>query len=288
LRNLPPLAAAVFACLLFIAGPVAEASPFGGTIFIDPDIITSADATTSIGVTDQGTGQRWMFDRRVNNFVFQTAYLFEATFSDGLAIEVQVNLEFGSAANAQVEALKYATVVGRLPTVLRVDVETMWIHQGVQPFGGGNNNLLIHTGQSASYEAAGILEETFVHEAAHTSLDAAHAASPGWLQAQLNDPDFISDYAHSNPTQEDIAESFLTWLAVRHRADRISASLYNTILSTIPNRLAYFDQQNFDMFPIVQVAAVPEPSSMFIFGGLGGLVCMLSSRRKAVRRKAAK
>jgi hypothetical protein len=264
-------------------GRSAEAALFSGTIFIDPDIITSADTTTFTGITATGTGSRLMFDRRVNSWVTLNALLFQATYGDGLSIEVQVNPEF-SASEAATEALKYATVVGRLPTALRVDVETMWIHKGVQPFGGGNNNLLIHTGQGDNYAVAGILEETFVHEAAHTSLDAAHAASAGWLLAQSGDGEFISDYAEANPTQEDIAESFLTWLAVRHRADRISPELYQGIVDTIPNRLAYFDEQAFDMFPITQAAAVPEPSSFVLFSALGGLVFLLNRRRTGLVR----
>ena len=59
--------------------------------------------------------------------------------------------------------------------------------------GGGNNNLLIHTDWSERhYERQGILEETFVHEAAHTSLDARHAQSAEWLQAQEADCHFTS------------------------------------------------------------------------------------------------
>ena len=68
---------------------------------------------------------------------------------------------------ARVEADFYAKEIGRLPVVLRKDLETVWIHQGVELFGGGNNNILIHTGQSVNYINDGILEETLVHEAAH-------------------------------------------------------------------------------------------------------------------------
>ena len=121
----------------------------------------------------------------------------------------------------------------------------------MQPFGGGNNNLLIHTGQSALYEADGILEETFVHEASHTSLDAAHASAAGWLAAQAADNEFISTYARDNPTREDVTESFLPYLAIRYRSERISQSLADTMLQTIPNRITYFDAQAFDMYPIV-------------------------------------
>jgi len=236
--------------------PPLAIPPFSGTIFIDPDIITASDPTTFLNVVYAGQGLRTMFDRRVNGLITVNAYLFNASFADGLAAEIQVNPEFGSPAAALVEAQKYGEVIGRLPTALRIDVETVWIHKGTQPFGGGNNNLLIHTGQTALYEADGVLEETLVHEASHTSLDATHAAAPNWLAAQTADGTFISTYAQSEPTREDIAESFLPYLAVRYRSDRISQSVADTILQTIPNRIAYFDNQSFNLYPLLTFADV--------------------------------
>ncbi len=230
--------------------PVSTTPPFAGTIFLDPDIILPSDPTTFKSLSSAGQGSRLMFDRRVDAFITLDAYLFNVSFDDGLVAEFQVNPEFGGSDAALAEAEKYAEVIGRLPTALRNDVETVWIHRGTQPFGGGNNNLLIHIGQADLYTADGILEETFVHEAAHTSLDAAHASAPAWLAAQSADPTFISTYARDFPSREDIAESFLPYLAIRYRADRISQSLANTILLTIPNRIAYFDDQSFDVYPV--------------------------------------
>ena len=217
---------------------------------MDPDIITASDPTTFQALSPKGQGNRTMFDRRANAFVQFQAYLFDATFSDGLSAEIQVNPEFGSSEAARVEAEKYAIVIGRIPKALRLDVLTVWIHKGMEPFGGGNNNLLIHVGQGDAYIADGILEETFVHEAAHTSLDAAHAASAGWLSAQAKDVNFISTYARDNPTREDVAESVLPWLAVRYRASRISSAQITKIQRAIPNRLAYFDSLNLVVLPI--------------------------------------
>lgn len=232
--------------------------PFSGTIFIDPDIITSADPTTLQTISYAGQGLRTMFDRRVNGWINVNAYLVNASFDDGLTAEIQINPEFGSSDAALVEAQKYGVVIGRLPTALRIDVKTVWIHKGTQPFGGGNNNLLIHIGQADLYEADGILEETFVHEAAHTSLDPTHAAAPNWLAAQTADGTFISTYARDFPNREDIAESFLPYLALRHRSSRISQSLADTIGQTIPNRMSYFDNQSLDMYPI-------QPKTFFVF-----------------------
>mgnify|MGYP001166520436 FL=1 len=224
--------------------------PFGGTIFIDPDIITSEDPTTFVSLSYAGTGTRQMYDRR-SGWVTLEPFLFPAEYDDGLNIEIQVNPEFGTWENAQVYALKYAEVIGRLTTQLRKDVETSWIHKGDEPFGGGNNNLLIHTDWSEkNYENQGILEETLVHEASHTSLDSYHAESEGWLSAQDKDCEFISTYARDNPIREDVAESYLPYLAIRYRSDRISDNLKKRIEEAIPNRIKYFDEQNFNMYPI--------------------------------------
>lgn len=115
--------------------------------------ITSSDPTTFQSLVAAGQGSRTMFDRRVNGWITVDAYLFDASYDDGLTAEIQVNPEFGSAAAALAEAEKYAEAIGRVPTALRVDVETAWIHMGVGPFGGGNNNLLIHIGQADLYVA---------------------------------------------------------------------------------------------------------------------------------------
>lgn len=99
--------------------------PFGGTIFLDPDVITESDPTAYQKLTDAGRGQRSMYDRRAD-WVDLNAFLFNASFSDGPEIEIQVNPEFGDVDTARAEALKYAPVIGRLPKCLRKDVETVW------------------------------------------------------------------------------------------------------------------------------------------------------------------
>jgi hypothetical protein len=230
--------------------PVNFIPPFDGTNFLDPDIITGSDNTTFVSLSYAGQATRTMFDRRVNNWITVTPFLFNSTYDDDLSIEIQVNPEFQISDVAEIEALKFAEIIGRLPTVLRIDVETVWIHKGIQPFGGGNNNILIHTGQASLYENDGVLEETLAHEASHTSLDAEYSTSSGWISAQKSDENFISSYARDNPTREDIAESFLLYMAIRYRSDRIDQSLENIILETIPNRIMYFDRQNFNMYPI--------------------------------------
>ena len=225
--------------------------PFAGTIFIDPDIITQDDPSTYEAITYVGKGQRTMYDRRVNDWVSLNAWLFEAAYEGGRLVEVQVNPEMDSLEAAS-QAERYAWYIGQLPNALRTELNTVWIHLGIEPFGGGNNNILIHCGQGELYIADGILEETLIHEASHTSLDGFYRDDPNWLQAQTEDMDFISTYAQSFPNREDIAESFLPYIAVRFRSDRISTELKSTIENTMPARIQFFDDQGFDMYPIIE------------------------------------
>lgn len=242
--------------------PEAEAAmdqpPFNGTVFIDPDILTGDDPSAFLALQYSGQSPRQMFDRRVDDWVIVNAFTFEAGFDDGLHSEIQVNPEFGSVAAATKEAEKYALLVGQLPTSLRLQVAMVWIHKGVELFGGGNNAILIHTGQTDVYEARGILEEVLIHEAAHTSIDMLHADSEGWRNAQAADGRFISTYARDNPDREDIAESFLPYIMVRHREDRIDMELSEIIRETIPNRNAYFDAQVWLWYPMVGSASLME------------------------------
>lgn len=253
------------AALVLAAAPSAQTTPpYAGTIFLDPDIVLPSDPSVFEAATYTGRGLRTVFDRRVNAFVEINAYLFGLSFSDGTTIEAQINPEFGSEARARTEAETYGRFVGQLARALRRDVDALWIHMGVEPFGGGNRSILIHTGQAALYVRDGVLEETLIHEAAHTSLDADHATSPGWIAAQGADPTFISTYARDNPQREDIAESVLPYLAVRYRRNRISADVYDTVTAAIPNRIAYFDAQGFDLTPFhpPPVAVAEEPAEI--------------------------
>lgn len=228
--------------------------PYNGTAFIDADILTPSDPSTADSMSYGGRGLRVMFDRRVNAFVEYDAYLFDLQFSDGLSAEVQVNPEFGSVKAAEAIADEMAHAIGQLPKVLRLDVQTVWIHQGDEAFGGGNNNLLIHTARAVSYQISGVLEEILLHEATHTSLDAAHSESAGWQAAQQSDNCFISTYAEDNPVREDLAESVVPYIAVRLRSDRITAGMRNTIEGSIPARLTYLDDQGLDFSPMIDTA----------------------------------
>ena len=231
--------------LLLMSTPALAEPPYSGTVFIDSDILTADDPSTFVQVIAAGSGSRQMYDRRASNgagaFVNIDALLFNAHFTDSGVVEIQVNPEF-TASEAATKAAFYGHAIGQLPAALRVDVQTVGIHKGDQAFGGGNNNILIHT-DAAGYHGVW-LEETIFHEACHTSLDSKVANTSAWLNAQSTDPDFISTYARDNPDREDVAESCLPYFAQRHREDRIDAGTLATINGSIPNRAAVLDSHN--------------------------------------------
>lgn len=230
--------------------PVPQEPPYRGTAFIDPDLIVASDPSALRSLDYAGRDTRSMFDRRADAFVPTDAYLFDAAFEGETVVEVQVNAEFGDAATAERHAAFYARAIGQLPSGLRTRVETVWIHRGDMPFGGGNDNILIHTGKAAEYLGDGVLEEILMHEAAHTSLDPVHADADGWLAAQAADGGFISDYAREHPQREDVAESFGPFFALRHRPERISRDMAETIEATMPNRIEFFERLGLDMHPV--------------------------------------
>ena len=228
-----------------------SAPPYDGTIFITGDLITPQNTSVFDSISYIGTGLRTMFDRRNDgSWITIEPHIFPATFLDGPNIEIQINPEF-TLEEAQIEAEKYAFFFFLLAFSLRKDVETMWIHKGVEGYGGGNNNILIHTGMTASYEqheTGDITEETLIHELAHTSIDAYRYNHSDWLDAVEDDEGrFISTYALDYPIREDIAELFPLYIAVKYFPERLDQAVIDNTLSTSLNRILYFDQQDYDM-----------------------------------------
>lgn len=255
-------AAALFFGAMSLPGLAGAAPPYGGTAFIVPNLLTSADPTTFVAMTDQGLESRLVYDRRVGAYVTMDVFVYEAAYSDGHVIDIQVNPEFGDVDASRVQAEYYAPVFGRLPNVLRRGIANVWIHRGDNPFGGTrfdgmNPSVLIHTGALAqSYINQGVLEEILLHEATHAVMEQWVENTPGWLAAQTSDGEFISTYARDNPTSEDVAESFLMYLAVCCGQGRVPSNIVNTTRATIPARLRHFDSMLLDVGPLQDPAVI--------------------------------
>lgn len=226
--------------------------PMRGTPWANRHILGPADSTSLRSVTFAGRGTRTVFDRRFNLWIPVYAYLFDAQFVER-DVEFRVNPEFADVAAARAEVDKFAPALGRLPAVFFSNLGAVAINAGAGAWGGSSHDgsIVIHVHDQTTPDAirGRFLEEVFLHEAAHISLDPAHRDSPDWLAAQDADGVFISDYARDHPDREDIAESILMYFAVRYHPRRLSPEDRWAILTAIPNRLAYFEEQGLDMSP---------------------------------------
>ncbi len=222
--------------------------PFSSTVYPEPRLLTSDSPSVFDQATYLGRSQRTLFDLRVAEFVVIDAHVYSVSFTDGSELEAIVNGEFEDEASARVEAEQFGRYVGQLPAATRVGVSELWIHRGEELWGSSDNALIIHTDMTRNYDQAGILEETLLHESVHVSLDAVHENSTGWRVAQASDENYISTYARENELTEDLAETFVMWLALRYMGD-LSEDNRARIEASVPARVQYLDQQQFDVSP---------------------------------------
>lgn len=223
------------------------APPFLGTAYVNANIITSDDSTVFLEASYTGTESVSAYDRRTDRWDLMNLHLFDATFSDGLAIVVRVNPELGSSEAAQIHAERFARILGQLPKFLRAEVKTITIHDENHPLGGGAGDILIHLGFADAIGSD--LEETIFHEATHVSMDPLLYYDEGYRSARDADSHFISDYAQQFPDREDIAESMLLWFALRYKSNKLTSSEATTIAETIPNRMNYWDSKSYIINP---------------------------------------
>lgn len=226
--------------------PAGVASPpYGGTVWINPNILKAGDPTSFISMEYKGQASRSMFDRRVNAMIAVKAHIFEASFERTGRIDLQINPEF-TFEEAEGYAELYAPMVGQLPQFLRAGIRTLSIQGGKHPWGGGNQDILIHVGEGG--QGNSFAEELMIHEAGHAVLQ--HLENdPTYDDFRSKDPTYISTYALENPRREDVAETIGLYLALRHKPIRLTQEQRTSIAQTIPNRIEFFDQQGYRVHP---------------------------------------
>ena len=223
--------------------PPPSEPPFWGTVYVTPGAITPASPSDLVGVQFKLVDTRRTFDRRVDAWVDTLAWVYEASYRCGRPlVDVVVNQEF-SREQADVEAQRFAFILGQLPAGVRTNVDELWIHAGREQAGGGNRSILVHTEYvDAEWE---FVEEIFLHEAAHTSLDwdwGGAVSSALWSEARAGDPTFVSRFAETHPDREDVAESYGAYFIwALHRENGSFSAEAGLIGAPIPGRLAYLD-----------------------------------------------
>jgi hypothetical protein len=224
-------------------------TPYYQAISFSKNIVTEEDPSTYQGLVYQGANSSFLPDSRSSiSSTSVSAFLFIAAY-ENKNINITVNPEFGNQKSAEQVATFYANVIGRLPLFLRDGINEVYVNRGFEPLLGKDNALVIYSQLADSFNTDGILEEVLIRESVHASLDAEISESSEWLSAKINDGKAISQLA-ADRSNEDLAESVLAYLGTRYRANRIPASVEQTIMNTIPNRIDYFDFRGFVMYPL--------------------------------------
>ena len=225
--------------------------PFRSTTWASPRVL-GPGPTWLHSVTYTGRMMRTLYDRRFRNWIPVNAFVFDAQIAEEV-VEFRVHPEFAELEAATAEVDRFAPALGRLPAAFLSNVRALAIVPGTGLAGGSSfdQSILIHSQSQSALRGirGGLLEELYLHEAAHVSLDPAHQNTVGWRAAQEADGVFISDYAQDYPDREDIAESAIMYFAVRYRPRSLTREDRWVVLTSIPNRLAYFEEQGLDMSP---------------------------------------
>lgn len=232
----------------------------------DFDIITDADPTCFVDLNYQGVQSAEMPDKtKEGGELFQDAHIFVANYSDKTKVQIAIDNSIEAEDTAKSEALRYATRLGKLPTILRTGVERLVVHEGHEETTAFSDQglIVVYSGNATKRISTNDLEETLFHESVHAAWDAKYAKSFEWKRAQAADGNFATMYAKEKPELEDLAESALFAYAVLHHSDRLPTKDVKQIKGKIPARILFVESLiplNKPIFFEVDVASPNEGS----------------------------
>lgn len=111
------------------------------------------------------------------------------------------------------------------------------------------------------------LEETVFHESVHASYQFMYQNDPSWLNAQNQDPTFVTEYAQNNPQIEDLAESALFAYTLITHPGRLDPDIEQWLIANIPNRLEWFGliyesiTSTSEISPKFEIYTYPNPTN---------------------------
>ena len=250
-----------------VAGPPNEPELIEGLLALVPAVILPSTITAddpSALIVAEGPDrieQGWYWDIRTQFRVYTATYQGGGTYQgDTLEIWVQDSVD-----RATAHADYFADLVGRLPEMLRRDVDRLfvaWYPVGDTPppyrdVPGINVHwYLDHHGPIPDP----IHEEVMIYNAAAAVLKAL-ARSEEWIAAQKADGRAVSNRAAKFLGWVDLADTMVAYVAVRHRRNRIGEPNARAIEEAIPNRLKVLDSQDWasEWCPIVLEDCPPPP-----------------------------
>ena len=183
------------------------------------------------------------------------AYIFHSIYNSDHKINFFVDTNYAkSSEKAKKIALRYAKVMGQIPSFLREGTSLTKFSYGKKELKNkGVRNIVIPKGTNRA-RADSINEQIIIypqnklffkdlilmHEAAHLTIQTKMLKDDKWLEALMADRNYITKYATSS-FSEDVAETISFWVAVRC-IEGFSKKKKDKILKSIPNRIKYLDQ----------------------------------------------
>lgn len=210
----------------------------------DIDFITSEDLNTFTNIQYLGQETKEMPDQRNDVLIDNATYTFRAFFNTSDTVDIWVHSSFLS----QDEAQKYAQMVvdplGKLPQVMRKDLDHVVIHKGDETaFGESEGHFFVLYSENMITRINNHdLEETVFHESVHATLESIYKDDPKWISAQKNDNCYITKYGALKPALEDLPETAIFAYTMIIHAGRLSTDIEEWITTNNSNKLLFFKE----------------------------------------------
>ena len=201
-------------------------------------------------------------DLKKNKTKLFRGFIFEAEYEDNITVEIFVEYEKDKKdfEKAEKEALIFSRMFGQMPHFLKIYTDRIYVHKtdkGANLWWVMYNKREFHLkstpcrkyfNQKVRYSRCAVI---MAHELSHILQQLTGVISPSkWGTARkLDKKKYCSKYAKTN-SKEDFAESVICWIASRHKSNRITQFDVKKINHFIPNRLKFFDEMNFNMYPM--------------------------------------
>ena len=155
----------------------------------DIDFITADDSSFFTSLIYIGQSEKEMPDKRKEELMDLNTFIYEASFSDGNTVEIWCHSDFETDSVALIYAEKVTDPLGKLPEVMRKELDHVVIHQGDETaFGEGEGHFFVLYSLNMDFRISEHdLEETVFHESVHASFEINYVTTKDWKKAQRKD-----------------------------------------------------------------------------------------------------
>jgi len=238
------LGAILFFTFAFCSVAVSAGPLFPNSVVShDIDLITPEDPTVEASVEFVGIEEREMPDKRHDNLMDDSTFVFKLAFDDKTVVEVWAHSDFDSQEAAQRYVQFLTGPLGKLPKHMRQPLLHVVLHKGNEIAYSEHlgHFFVLYSDNILERKRQSDLEETVFHESVHATLDYRYANHADWLYAQQQDVEFITEYAKSKPRGEDLAESALFAFSLMNNPERMPPNVKTWLENNIPNRLRFLN-----------------------------------------------